>query len=67
MVDKASLREKIREKYKSDTAFALAIGWVPAKVYKLLNCGYIPKMSEAVKIGQALDMSLEELASFYTL
>lgn len=60
------LREAIRKEFKTDAAFGLAIGWVPTKVYKTLRCGYIPKLSEAVTMSRALNISLDELASFYT-
>ena len=65
-MENVQLREKIREKYKTDTAFGMAIGWVPNKVYKFINLNYIPKLSEAVKISRALDINLDELASFFT-
>lgn len=64
-MENTQLRGAIRKKYKTDAAFGLAIGWVPTKVYKLIHCGYIPKLSEAVKMSRALNISLDELASFY--
>ena len=65
MVNQA-LRDSIRGKYKTDAAFGLAIGWVPQRVHKLVHCEYIPKIGEAVLISRALEISLDELASFFT-
>lgn len=59
------LRGRIREKYKTAAAFGLAIGWTPQKVFKMINCDYIPKIGEAVSISRALGISLDELASFF--
>ena len=56
---------KIREKFKTDAAFALAIGWTPQKVSKLTNGEYVPKLGEAVPMSRVLDVSLDELASFF--
>jgi hypothetical protein len=55
----------IGKKFKTDSAFGLAIGWVPQKVNRLKNGEYIPKISEAAKISRVLDISLDELASFF--
>ena len=63
----ATLRQMIREKFNSDAAFGLEIGWVPQKVHKFLSGNYILKLSEAVKISRALNISLDELASFFTI
>ena len=65
MVNQA-LRDSIRGKYKTDAAFGLAIGWVPQRVHKLVHGEYIPKIGEAVLISRALEISLDELASFFT-
>lgn len=59
------LRASIRAKYKTDAAFGLDIGWVPQRVHKLVHNEYIPKIGEAVVISRALDISLDELASFF--
>ena len=61
----ALLRELVREKYNSDAAFGLKIGWVPQKVHKFLFGKYIPKLSEATRICRALDITLDYLASFF--
>lgn len=55
----------IRQKFKTDTAFGLAIGWVPQKVNRFKNGEYIPKLSEAVRISRVADIPLDELASFF--
>lgn len=56
----------IRKKFKTDAAFALAIGWTPQKVSKMINGEYIPKLSEAANISRVLEVSLDELATFFT-
>lgn len=56
---------QIRTKFKTDAAFGLAMGWVPQKVCKLTNGNYIPKIREAVRMSQVLDVSLDDLASFF--
>lgn len=55
----------IKRKFKTFAAFGLAIGWVPQRVTKLIRGAYIPKIGEAVDISRALDISLDELASFF--
>jgi hypothetical protein len=60
------LCEKIRSKFKTDAAFGLAMGWVPQKVCKLTNGNYIPKIGEAARMSRVLDISLDELASFFS-
>ena len=59
------LNNQIRSKFNTDAAFSMAIGWVPQKVSRMKNGEYIPKFTEAVKISRALDISLDELASFF--
>ena len=59
------LSTQIRTKFNTDAAFSLAIGWTTQKVSRLKNGEYIPKVSEAVKISRALEISLDELASFF--
>lgn len=59
------LCEQIRRKFKTDAAFGLAMGWVPQKVTKLISGSYIPKIGEAAKMGRVLEVSLDELASFF--
>lgn len=60
------LNTQIRSKFNTDAAFSIAIGWTTQKVSRLKNGDYIPKVSEAVKISRALEISLDELASFFT-
>lgn len=60
-----ALSNKINEKFNSQAAFGLSIGWVPQKVYRMLNEGYEPKFSEAVKISCALGISMDELVLFF--
>ena len=60
------LNTQIRSKFNTDAAFSIAIGWTTQKVSRLKNGEYIPKVSEAVKISRALEISLDELASFFT-
>ena len=60
------LAEKINQKYGTQAAFGLAVGWIPQKVYRMLNNQYDPKFCEAIQIGKALDIPLNELASFFT-
>jgi plasmid maintenance system antidote protein VapI len=59
------IRTCIREKFKTDAAFGFAIGWTTQKVSKLVNGTYTPKISEAVRLSRALEISLDELASFF--
>lgn len=59
------LNTQIRSKFNTDAAFSIAIGWTTQKVSRLKNGDYIPKVSEAVKISRALEISLDELASFF--
>ena len=59
------LCRRIRNKFKTDTAFAIAMGWTPQKVSKLKNGDYVPKLSEAVPMSRVLDITLDELASFF--
>lgn len=56
----------IRSKFKTDAAFGLAMGWVPQKVSRLTNGDYIPKVGEAADMSRVLEVSLDELASFFT-
>ncbi len=60
-----SLDSQIRSKFNTDAAFSIAIGWTTQKVSRMKNGQYIPKLSEAAKLSRALDISLEELASFF--
>ena len=60
------LRQLVRTKFNSEAAFGLEIGWVPQKVHKFLSGAYIPKLSEAPNICHALDITIDELASFFT-
>ena len=60
------LCEQIGRKFKTDAAFGLAMGWVPQKVNRLKTGKYIPKFGEAVTMSRVLDVSLDELASFFT-
>ncbi len=64
-MENVQLRGCIREKFKTDAAFGIEIGWTTQKVSKMLNCAYIPKIGEAVSISRALGISLDELASFF--
>lgn len=60
------LHDQIRKKFKTDAAFGLAMGWIPQKVMRLKNGEYIPKLGEAVKMSRVLEVTLDELASFFT-
>ena len=60
-----ALNNAIREKFKTDSAFGLSIGWTPQKVHKLTHGEYIPKIGEAVIISRALDKSIDEVANFF--
>lgn len=59
------LCNQIRTKFKTDTAFGLAMGWTPQKVSKLTKGEYIPKLGEAADMSRVLEVSLDELASFF--
>lgn len=59
------LSAKIRDKFKNDAAFSIAIGWTTQKVSRMKNGEYIPKVNEAAKISRALDISVDELATFF--
>ena len=60
-----ALNAKIREKFKTDAAFGFAMGWVPQKVSKMTKGNYVPKFDEAARMSRVLDVSLDELASFF--
>ena len=64
-MEREALEKRITEKYGSQAAFGLSVGWIPQKVYRMLNAQYEPKFGEAVKISRALDIPLDELASFF--
>ena len=59
------LTNQIRSKFKTDAAFSLAMGWTTQKVSRLTNGVYVPKVGEAVKMSRVLDITLDELASFF--
>ena len=65
-MDNTKLRKAVRKKFNTDAEFSLAIGWVPQKAHKMLSGIYIPKLSEAKKISNALGITIDELASFFT-
>lgn len=52
-------------KFKTASAFGLAIHWVPSKVSRLFNGRYIPKLTEAALMCQVLGLTLDELAYFF--
>lgn len=56
------LKELIKEKYKSEVLFGMTIGFTPQKVSAMLTGKYSVKLSDAVIIADALDISIEELA-----
>lgn len=60
-----TLRNLIREKFNTDAAFGIAMGWVPQKVTRMINGEYIPKIGEAARMSRVLEISLDELASFF--
>ena len=60
------LINQIRAKFKTDAAFSLAMGWTTQKVSKMTNGVYVPKVGEAAKMSRVLDITLDELASFFT-
>lgn len=59
------LNSQIRNKFNTDAAFSIAIGWTTQKVSRMKNGQYVPKLSEAAKLSHALDISIDELASFF--
>lgn len=63
---RAELESRITKKFGTQAAFGLSVGWIPQKVYRMLNMQYEPKFGEAVQISRALDITLDELASFFT-
>lgn len=56
------LRTKIEEKFNSDAAFGIAIGFTPQKVSAMLAGKYSVKLSDAIKICNALEIDLNTLA-----
>lgn len=64
-MQRQTLADKINEKFGSQAAFGLAVGWIPQKVYRMLNDQYDPKFGEAIKISNALEIPLNDLASFF--
>jgi len=65
-MQRQALADVINKKFNSQAAFGLAVGWIPQKVYRMLNAQYDPKFCEAIQISNALDIPLNELASFFT-
>lgn len=55
------LKELIKERYKSEALFGVAIGFTPQKVCAMLAGRYAVKLSDAVIIADALDISIYEL------
>lgn len=55
----------VKEKFGTDAAFGLAIGWIPQKISKMKHGKYIPTISEAVSISIAMGVSLDRVASFF--
>ena len=62
----SNLNKLIGEKFKTDAAFGMAMGWTPQKVSRLKSGRYIPKFSDAVKMSRVLGIPLVELANFFT-
>lgn len=59
------LKDLIKEKYGSEAAFGMQIGFIPQKVSRMLKGEYVPKLSDAQKIAEALDITLDEVANFF--
>ena len=59
------LRGVVYGKYKTQAAFAKAIGWNQNKVSALLNGNYVPEVDEAALIFDNTKMSLEQYISIF--
>jgi len=57
MINSALLRGEIYSRFKSQKAFAVAIGWHPNKVSGMLNGRYLPDLHEAAQIKIALELT----------
>ena len=60
------LFEAIRSKYRTEAAFALAMGWVPQKLHKRKTGHYTPKFNEGVRMAWLLGTSVDDFASFFS-
>ena len=64
-MDHAGFRKLVSDKYKTDASFALAMGWTPQKVTKMMYGRYVPKITEAAKMSEVLSTPIATLASFF--
>lgn len=62
-----ALRGAIAERYKTQSAFAKAIGWSDNKVSRLMTGKHSPDMEEISEITRALDLSKERYIDIFYL
>lgn len=63
--DYSKLRGKIREVYKTQENFALAIGCSTATISGKLNCNVDFTQAEIAKAVSALNLRLEDIPSYF--
>jgi DNA-binding XRE family transcriptional regulator len=61
----AKLRGEIAEAYKTQIAFAQAIGWHKNKVSKLMTGKYLPNIEEAAEISELLRLTRKEYEDIF--
>lgn len=59
------LRGKIVEEYRTQSAFADAIGWHKNKVTRMLNGEYKPDTDEVAKIADILQLSENQFCDIF--
>lgn len=59
------LRGEIAMRYRSQAAFANAIGWHCNKISKMMNGKYIPDVDEAAKIALTLGLNEHQYCDIF--
>jgi len=59
------LKKLILTKFKTESEFASRVGVTRQKMNKITQGKYIPKIGEAGRMADALEVSIDELAAFF--
>lgn len=62
-----ALRGAVAERFKTQSAFAKALGWSDNKVSRLMTGKHSPDMEEISKITRVLDLSKERYIDIFYL